>query len=734
MVSQLSSGESMKTTHPSLCRVCTNTCGISVEVEDGRITAIKGDGNNPVYNGYLCIKGSGHQALYDHPERLVRSLKRMPDGRHVEIPTMEAIDEIAERMAGIVDAHGPRALATYFGVTYAFDNPVNLAIVGAFHKAIGSPMSFQSGSSDSPGKPIAKGLHGVWMAPAAVRDPEAVLLIGQNPWVSHAHRNGHPRELFGELTRPGTSLIVVDPRRTETARRATIHLQPRPGNDVAIMAAMLRQIFADGLQDSEFLADNVTGVEALQAAVAPFTPDVVARRADIDAVQLVEAARLFGSTRRGYGACGVGANMSGEGVLNEYMLLCLDTVSGHLMRAGEQVHNAMTLLPQFLQTAKAQAIPPFPVVGVGEQSRVRGLGQTAYGMPGSTLADEIMLPGDGQVRGLISLGGNPLKSIPDEARIREALNSLELFVQADVQMSPTAKIAEFVLAAKLSYEEPGTTMIPDFMALYANGSGYRDSFAQYTPAIVEVPDGSDLIAAWEVLYELAARRGLQLVVSSGAGDMTPGGAAVELDMKHRPSTDDLLEIVHVGSRIPLAEVKRHPHGAYFPDPPLFVEPKDGDWEGRLQVGDPSMMVDLNAVAERTEDASSRGFPLRLTCRRLTYVSNSPSIAMPIARPKFNSAYLHPDELADLGLVSGQEVRISSARGRIAAIVEEDATLRRGVVSMSHSWGDVDEDADVRQVGSHPGRLVDSTGIFDRYSGQPRMTNIPVRITVPEPAE
>jgi anaerobic selenocysteine-containing dehydrogenase len=666
--------------------------------------------------------------MYGHPERLTRPLMRTADGRHVPIPLDEAIGLIAQRLKAVFDTDGPRSVATYHGTNFAFDSQPNLAMLSAFQEALGIRMDFGSGTNDAPGKALARGLHGMWMAPVRTRDAQAVLLIGQNPMVTHAHRNGVPRDLMADLTRPGTKLIVVDPRKTETAKRAAIHLQARPGHDASILASLLRQILEDGLEDRAFIDANVDGLEQLRAAVAPFVPAEVARRAGIDAADLVEAARAFAVTRFGYGVCGVGPNMSGEGTLIEYLLLCIDTVCGHWMREGEQVHNAYSILPSVLQMAKAQAKAPFPSFGYGEKLRVRELTQTAAGTPCTAMADEILMPGEGQIRALISVGGNPASAIPDEAKVRRALRSLDLFVHMDAQMSPASQLADFVLPLKLSYEQAGTSMMQEFMTSYANGSGLKDSFAQYTPAIVDPPQDAEVSTAWESLFLIAQRLGLQLRVGPGVGFYAPAGEPIAIDMSRIPTTDELLDIVHSGSRISLDEVKRHPHGAFFPSPSLQVAPKDPDWEGRLQVGDSRMMADLASIAGRADDDFEE-FPFRLTCRRIMWVHNTPSIAMPANRPSYNPAYLHPDDLLRLGCSAGDEVTIRSSHSSIRGIVEADATLRPGVVSMPHNYADSElEGNDLRDIGSNTNRLIPIDEMYDRYSGQARMTSVPVSVT------
>jgi anaerobic selenocysteine-containing dehydrogenase len=711
----------------SICRVCANICSVRVETQDGRIVGIHGDPENPLYRGYSCVKGRSHQ-LYDHPDRVRHSRKRNADGELVRIPTLDALAEIGDRLRELIDRYGPRSVALYTGTYWFLDGAVNLPISSAFMKAIGSPMLFTPSTIDQAGKFVARGFLGSWMAPARTHQPDAVLVVGNNPLVSHQGHLGHPGDLVKGLRSRGGTLIVVDPRRTETAKHADIHLQPRPGQDPAILAGMLRVILEERLYDIEFVADDVDGLEQLRDTVAPFTPAHVAAHADVDEVDLIAAARAFGASRRGYAVAGTGANMYGEGTLVEYLLQCLDTICGHWMRAGEQVVNALTLIPQAAQLHKAQAVPPFASYGVGEPMRALGLTGSIAGLPTAILPDEILLPGEGQIRALISLGGNPATAFPDQLRTIDALRSLELLVQSDPHMSATAELADYLIAPKLPYEVPGTTFLADFGSM-VTGFGFAAAYAAYTPTIVEPPEESDVIEHWEVLYRLAQRMEVQLEVSPGLGDLLPDvGAPTRLDMTTRPSTDELLELTTSGSRIPLAEVKRHPGGTFFPSPEVWVEPKDPDWAFRLDVGNEEMMNDLAAAGAHAAAPIDEEFPFRLISRRMMHLHNSPTPAMPTNRPRYNPAFLHPADLERLDLSAGDVVRITSRRASIPAIVAADATLRESLVSIAHGFGGgPDRDDDVMLIGSTPARLSTNDQVFDRYSGQPRMSNIPVRI-------
>jgi len=735
----------------TLCRSCHAGCGVLVEIDGGRPISVKGDPDNPLYRGFCCVKGRSMPQQWSSPTRLLHSQKRRPDGSHEPIPVEQAMDEIALCLRGILEARGPRAVATYSGTMATNAGAANGAVTSAFLKAIGSRMGFNSNTIDQPGKMVAAALFGSWMAPPThFEQANGVLLIGCNPLVAMSGGIPHTnpgRTLTDALAR-GLQLIVIDPRRSETARRATLHLQCRPGEDVALIAGLIRIILSEGLQDSGFLMENVVGLEALREAVEPFTPGAVAQRCDVPEDAILRAARLFAGSGPGVATAGTGPNMSGHTTLFEYLLRCLNTICGRWQRAGERVVEPPCLGQS--APAKAQARPPMAdsAYGFGERMRVRGLANTAAGMPTAALADEILMPGEGQVRALISHGGNPVAAWPDQLKTIEAMKTLELLVQIDTTMSATAKLADYVIAVKHPLEMPGITLTQEYLSSYAVGFGTTAPYAQYTPALVDPPAGSDVIDDWTFFYGLAQRLGVQLTIKPVSFSGTVRIAGQPMDMHEQPTTDELFDMVTKGSRIPLDEIRKHPAGRVYPDPPVTVAPKDEGWTGRLDLGNAQMMQDLAEVAAEGREPARAGqgagagetrrWPFRLISRRQMNVLNSVGRDIPAQTRgrTTNPAWLHPDDAAALGLAAGGLVEIRSQRASIRAVVGLDPSLRRGLVSMTHSWGDVPEcDDRVREIGANTGRLSAVDSDYERYTGLPRMSNIPVSLSIPaDPAQ
>ncbi len=713
----------------SFCRACVNACPTIVDVEAGRMTRITGDPDNELFDGYTCVKGRAQAALHHHPARLQRPLKRRPDGSFVELSVEAAMDEVAERLRAIVDEHGPRAFACYLG-TAAAQNNLNDPFFTALLGALGSRMKFSPNTIDKPGKSLALAMHGAWMAPLqGYHDPEVALILGANPFKSYyAIACGHPAKWLQARIDAGMQLLVVDPRRSDLAKRAHLHLQPRPGHDPAILACLIHVVLAEGWTDAAFVAEHARGVAELTAAVAPFTPAAVGAVAGLDPVELVECARRFAAAGRGYAVCGVGPGFAKSSTLVEYLVLVLETLCGHWMRAGERVARTTTLLPSGPWIA--QASDPRPAYGLGEALRVRGLTPTTAGMPTGALADEILLEGDGQVRALFSVGGNPVVSWPDQLRVIDALRSLDLFVQFDPWMSATARLADFVIPTTMAYETPAATLLTDFVIAMPTYYGPAEAYAHYTDAVVDPPN-DDVIPEWQFAHGVAQRLGVELVI--GAKSVTPdgGGTKIPIDMSRTPRAEDVIAALAANGRVAFDEVKRHPSGATFPEPPQFVEPRREGWEGRFDLANVDMMSDLAAEAPGAPAGAlaPAELPLRLVSIRTQHMNNS-SVNDPVTNRGrgYNPVFAHPDDLLALGLDVGVEVEVVSARASIPAVVDVDPTLRPGVVAMAFGYGDApDRDHEFREIGSSPGRLLDAGAIADPYVGMPRMGAVPVAL-------
>lgn len=720
-------------THHSICRFCHAACAILVDVDDGVPRAVKGDPNNPVYRGYTCSRGRDLPAQHTHPERLLHTQKRCEDGGFESISSERAMDEIADRVQAIIDEHGPRSVAIYIGTSSNQYVAAAAAGVG-WLIANGSRMVFAASTIDQPGKHIANALHGRWLGGGYMFDEaDTWMLIGTNPEVSMVATVScaNPARSMTDARKRGQKLIVVDPRATEATRHADIHLQSKPGEDPPVLAGLINVIIGERLYDRAFVEDNALGFDQLAAAVSEFTPTYAAQRAGIAEEDLIAAARMFAAGTKAAAAAGTGPNMSPRGNLSEYLILCLNTLCGNWRREGEALPNPGVLMPPATATAQAQS--PRRGWGFGEKLRVRNLGSCAAGLPTAALAEEILLEGEGQIRALICIGGNPVVAWPDQKLTLEALDKLELCVTLDIKMSATARLSDYVIAPKLSLEVPGTTYQVEAPEQMWPGIGYSRAYGQYTEALVDPPEGSDLVEEWEFFYGLAKRQDLLLElfpIRAEAGPLRRAGKPLELDMDVRPTTDELLDVMFEGARIPLSTLREHDGGAVFDEPGTVVGAKEPGWEGHLELAEPTMLAELLEVRAEAARHEPDDYPFRLIARRQRGVYNSAGRDLPNFSRKqtYNPAFMNPRDLEALGIEAGAAIRIESHRGAIMGIAATDEGLRRGVISMAHAFGDApDRDKYFREIGSTTGRLIDNRKDFDPYSGIPRMSSIAVRI-------
>ena len=726
-------------TAPGICRICSAHCGVLATVSDGKLVKVTGDPDNPMFKGYTCAKGRALPDIHNNPDRLLHSQKRQADETYAPIDANKAMDEIAAKLQSLIDTYGPRSVALYLG-TNGLPYPASALMANAFIRAIESPMFFTANTIDQPGKQIAMAAHGHWLGgDVDFHEADSWMLIGTNPLVSKAigiPGQNPAQNLKAALSR-GMKLIVIDPRRSQTAARAAIHIQPRPGEDYAILAGMINIIISENLCDTEFLAENAEGFDDLARAVSGFTPGYVATRADIPEQQLIDAARLFATdgTRPGMVNAGTGANFAMHGNLVEYLCLCLTTICGRWQRAGQRVTRPNTLMPAF--TAKAQPHAPYEGWGYGERLRVRGLTDAVYGMPTAALADEILLEGEGQVKALICIGGNPMAAWPDQRKTLRALESLDLLVTLDTEMSLTSRLADYVIAPKMQMETPAMTQGSELIKFYTSGTGIPAAYAQYAPRLLDPPAGSDLTEEWEFFVGLAKRMKLDMwfvnFFGSGGGRfMESPPVVLNVNGDTAMTTEELFAEMCSTARIPLAEVASYPHGHIF-DVDAIVEERDPDCTAKLDLGNEYMLTEL--VQARASDSGTvdndSAYPFRLIPRRHgSFMNSSGTNLSTLNRGKpYNPAYMHPDAMAGLGLQTGDLVTVTSPHDSIPSVLEGDDTLRVDVIAMHHAFGGLpSEDGDVRERGSNVGRLVPTDVDYDAITGMPRQGNIPVCVT------
>jgi len=702
----------------SFCRLCFGFCGMDVTIgDDGRVLSVKGDHANPATRGYACVKGlDAPEAMYGD-RRILRARKRVGQG-HVEIPLEQALDEIAAKMRRILDEDGPQALAFMRG-TGTFGSNVAIFSWPNLAECLGA-QKFSTMTIDQSAKWVTMDRLGTWPAgKQPFMGSDVWIVAGGNPLVSVFSwdlPSQNPMKALKQAKANGLKLIVIDPRRCEIAEHADIHLQPFPGEDAAVAAGLIHVILREGWEDAEFCAAHVEGLESLRAATARFTPELVEARAGVPAADLVAAARLFAQqSRRGGVGTGTGVNMSAFPNLAEHLYQAIGVICGRFLREGEALPNPGVLVAK--APPRAEAAGPARGFEKTPRSRVRGAVRLMGESATPTLAEEILTPGKGRVRALLISGANPASAIPDSRKVVEAMRALDLSVVIEPFDSETARLADYVLPPKILYEHADLTFGLEM-------SNLDLPYTQYTPALAEPPAGSELADEGYIAWALAKRLGLQYRYFG-----------VDMDMETPPSDDQFLAILARNARLPFEELKREANGGKLFDnlPEVRVLPPGGEG-GRLAVMPEDVAAELSAFAATTPVSATVGegsaFPLRMISRRIREVSNTSCRHFRSARERapFNPLCAHPDDLARLGLADGAECWVASDNGRIPAIAEADATLRPGVVSMTHGYGGlVGEDIDYRAQGASISLLVSLERDCEPLQAMPRMSGVPVRV-------
>ncbi len=704
----------------TFCRICSGNCGVRITVEDGRMLDIRGDQDDPMTLGYACVKGLQGIAAHYAPDRILEPLKRQPDGSFAPIPIEQALDEIADKVRALIARDGPESIGGYRGGG-AFLNNTATNICRDWLDAIGSHKFFSTITIDQSAKLVSLGRIGIWQGgrqPLAQSD--VVLMVGSNPLVSvqgNVFDVRNPTKRMKEQRARGLKLIVIDPRRTETANYADVFLQPYPGEDPTLLAGLLRIILTEGWEDTDFCERWVADLDELRATVAPFTPEYVAQRAGVDAVDLRRAASLFAhESQRGFAVSGTGPNMSPRSNLAEHLLECLNVVCGRYQREGEKIENPGVL--QRREVRKAQVVPAPRWWETAYQSRIGGYRNLLGDMPTGIMAEEILEKGPGQIKAFICHGSNLVNSVPDQYKVTEALRSLELLVSIEPYMNETAKLSHYIIPTPLLYERP------DLTGFYAETMLCPVPFARYTDAIVPPPPGSAVVEDWRIFWGLAKRLGVSLTYEG-----------VPMDMDSEPTTDDMLAIIARHCPEPWETLKSYEIGKVFDEYPQFVEPADADASGQFTTMPSDVAAEVKQVASEPAAhgptvSNGQIFAYRLSVRRIREIFNSTGRNLPALRKRmpYNLAYMHPEDLAELGVIDGEKISITSDRATIPAVVSTDPTIRRGVVSMTHGFGSLPDDTVYERDGSNTGMLISTDRDLEPINAMPRMSAIPINIS------
>ncbi len=748
---------------PTACILCSRNCGIEVEVRGREMTRIRGDHAHPVSTGYLCQKAQRLNYYQNHSDRLTAPLRRRPDGTFEEISWDTAVQEIAAKLVHLRDTYGGRSLA-YFGGGGQGNH-----LGGPYGKTLRTAMQTRNyysalAQEKTGGFWVDGRLYGKQNCHPTedVEKAEVVVFIGTNPWQSHGIRNA--RQVLREIAKdPARKMIVIDPRRTETAEMADLHLQLRPGTDAFLMAAMLAVIVREELQDSDFIRDRATGFAPVREALMQVPIEAYAERAGIALEDVRASARLIARASSCAVRTDLGIEQTLNSTLNAYLRSLLYLLTGNFGKpGGNNLHTAMIPLIGHSQEGERQqrsAVTGFPFIG--------------NLLPPNILPAEIACDHTGRTRGLVVDSANPLVTMADTQAYREAFAKLDLLVVIDVAMTETAQAAHYVLPASSQFEKweatffnlefpmnafhlrkplfdplPGTLAEPEiytrlvramgaltsdfaelkeaarkgrgaFAVAFQKAMADRPELADYAPIILyetlgpTLADGAAGAAfLWATAHQFAAknRDAVQRAGHAGEGPML-GEALFEAILSSRS-----------GVPFSINEYEESFH---------FIRHKDGLIH--LEIAE---MLDALQSLNPAEPQRAADYPLILVAgERRSYNANT------IYRdPKWRKTdpdgalKMNPEDAAAFGLADGGWARCESKRGSVVVRIEVNDSIVRGMVTLPHGYGmeHPADDGKRRRTGAHINELT-SAEDRDPIAGTPYHKHVPVRLTPVEAA-
>ena len=713
----------MRETVKTFCRNCSALCSMEIDVEDGRMVTARPDGSVSPYGGYLCPKGLASVDFHNGAEnRLLNSLKKQPDGSFASIEAPQALDEIGAKLKAIYEEHGPRAIAVYHG-TGAYRCVLGGLMERAWVAALGTPNFFSSMTIDQSAKWVTMARMGVMASGRHnFRDADVALLAGGNPIVTHqgapfaVAETGAPAKAFQAAKERGCKIIIVDPRRTETVRFADLFIQPLPGHDTELFAAIAQVMLREGWYKPEFVARFCVQIDELRAALAPFTPEMAAARARVPVEQIELAARWLGQAERPIVGSGTGPSMASHSNTADHMIEVVNVLAGGYRRAGDRIRNPGTLK---VRDAFEMAVSPSRSFEQEPKCVSEDTGLLVGEFPTALIPREIAAASPDRIRALICFGGDPLMAMGDPAFAAAGFAKLDLLVSLDCRMNATAEMADYVVATSQPFERHEISVPGD--------SSYPEPFVQYTAPVVEKPVG--LIDDWEFFWGVSARMGVPLTFKYWNYGLRyqdiPDG--LELSLTEKPDPEELCRYLAKDCAVPFDTIKASPSGVRPPSQPRVVQRGPTDAPGRLELCPPDLVAELAGVAAETPE---QGYAYRLTCRRVLHALNSAYRHSREARRRFpvNYAHMNPQDMAEAGIGEGDLVEIASEFGAIRTLAKGEERLRRGVVSMTHMFGKLVGSGDpVAEGGANVGQLTSLTDQVQPINFMPRYSAVPVNV-------
>lgn len=714
-----------KTIHRT-CTLCEAMCGLTFHVEGDRVAAVEPDHDDVFSHGYVCPKGIASGELHHDPDRLRTPMRRTASGDFEPIGWDEAMDLAGERLRTIRKAHGGDAIAVYMGNPIAHNHGVLLLRHGLM-QSIGTRNATSSGSQDtSPRFAASYYLYGDSLAvPVPDLDrTDYLLCVGANPRVSNGSFLAAPnvRQRLRAIRNRGGKVVVVDPRRSETARDADEHVPVLPGGDAALLLSMVQVLVEEGRVDRAAVDRLSVGWEQIEPRLAGYQCERVADHVGIDAATIRRLALEFVDAPTSAAYSRVGVCNTAYGTLATYATDLLNLAAGRLGRQG----GSMFSTPPFDAT---------PVLkwtkGDGHArwtSRVRGLPETLGELPASILAEEIETPGEGQVRAMVTFAGNPVLSTPNGARLDRALEQLDFMVSVDLYINETTRHADLVLP-------PAGGLTEDHVDLIFGIASARNA-ARWSPPVLPKPAGERW--DWEIVLDLCYRLGGGPTGLPALDRVYRHARKVGLHWSPNSSLDLLLRIGPFGDRfrpwsrgLNLRRLKRAEHGIDLGPLVEGIAHRVTHHDGRVHLAAPLLLEEIDALAASLTQPPEPGTLLLIGRRDLrsnnSWMHNVPSLVT----GRFRCTLLvHPADAQRAGVSDGETALLANPMHTGEVVVEVSDEMRPGVVSLPHGWGHASIEQWQATAGAQAGvsaNLWTDDQRVERLVGQSILNGVPVAL-------
>ncbi|QSP95940.1 molybdopterin-dependent oxidoreductase [Marinobacter salinisoli] len=723
-------------THYRTCHLCEAMCGVAIETQDGRITSIKGDENDPLSRGHICPKAVALQDLHEDPERLRQPVRRTETGWQ-EISWDEALDLVAEKLHQTRQEYGRNSVGVYLGNPNVHNHGALMSVTPLM-RAIGSQNRFSATSNDQLPHMLASldmfG-HQILFPIPDIDQTDLFICIGANPMASNGSLMTVPdfRGRIKELKGRGGKMIVIDPRRTETAKLADEFHFIRPGSDAFLLMAMVHTLFAEDLINLGATEHLVKDVDLLRLAAMPFTPEAASPHTGMPAEDIRALARQLANTPKAALYTRMGTSTQVFGGLATWLASCLNILTGKLDRPGGMLFNQPAIDLVVLGALAGQS------GHFGKRhSRVKGLPEFGGEYPASTMADEILTPGAGQIRAFVTVAGNPILSSPNGRRLEEAFEQLDFMVSVDYYLNETTRHADVILPPTAALERSHYDLIFSMFAV-------RNT-AKYSEPLFDA--GPDTRHDWQILLGLAHRLerlnkggSLPLRTELGWRAFQQLGPDPILDLLLRSGPYGMNAGLLKGIAEPAIDLvldilpRRHPLRGLAKLSPLNRHWNDLPKGLSLSVlKDNPNGVDLGPLKPTLPDRLfTRDRKIHLAPRR--YLQDverlfahlnqeAPDDLLLIGRRhvRSNNSWMHnsqrlvkgkdrctlminPKDASRLGLQAGDSAEISSEGRKIVLPAEITEDLMPGVVSIPHGWGHDRDGIGQSIAAAHPGASI-----------------------------